>query len=152
MRSYRRTVVTGAEPASVWAYLADFTTTNQWDPRAGDTRRLSGDGGVGSSYRTRVRFLGRHTDMIYTVTRLEEPHRIEWVGANRAVRAHDVIEVRPEAGGSRVEYTSSYAYRRAPGLLDKLMSRPLSRLCDEAQEGLRRTLAPAGRDQQRAEG
>src|SRR4051794_29185817 len=65
VRSYRRTVVTDAPPEQVWAYLADFTTTNEWDPRASHTRLVTGDGGVGSRYETDVSFLGRTTRMAY---------------------------------------------------------------------------------------
>jgi Polyketide cyclase / dehydrase and lipid transport len=142
VRSYRRTVVTSADPRQVWQYLADFTTTNEWDPRANHTRRVSGDGGVGSTYETDVSFLGRTTRMTYTVTALEAHRRIEWVGENKAVRAHDVIEIRSAGGGAAVvDYTSSYAYKRAPAVLDRLMALPLNRLCDEAQQGLRTTLS-----------
>ncbi len=141
MRTYRRTVVAEASPDQVWAYLADFTTTNDWDPRAHRTRRLSGDGDVGTEYETHVRFLGRETRMLYKTTRLEPHRRIEWVGHNGTVRACDVIEVWPHPEGTVVDYTTSYAYRHLPWLMDRLMSRPIDRLCDEAQVGLARTLS-----------
>ena len=92
MRTYRRTVVTDLEPREVWEYLADFAATDEWDPRARHGRLVEGDAGVGSRYETDVHFLGRTTRMAYTVTRLEAPQWIEWVGENRMVRAHDVIE------------------------------------------------------------
>lgn len=141
MHTFRRRVETDLAPTDVWAYLADFTTTNEWDPRANDTRRLSGEGGVGSRYETQVSFLGRTVAMTYEITVLEPSMRIEWVGWSPMVRAHDVIEVRTEGGRTVVDYTSSYEYRRAPRLLDRVLARPLDRLGDEAQDGLRRTLA-----------
>lgn len=140
MRTYRRTVVTDLEPREVWEYLADFAATDEWDPRARHGRLVEGDGGVGSRYETDVHFLGRTTRMAYTVTRLEAPQWIEWVGENRMVRAHDVIEVRSCGPGSVVHYASSYEYRVLPALLGWLMSRPLAQLCDEARDGLQATL------------
>lgn len=141
MHTFRRTVVTDRTPQDVWTYLADFTTTNEWDPRANDTRRIDGDGGVGSRYETQVAFLGRTVPMTYEITHLEPHRRIEWAGASSLVQAHDVIEVRPRDGRTMIDYTSSYAYQRAPRLLDRLLARPLDRLGDEAREGLHRTLA-----------
>ncbi len=140
MRSYRREVVTHLSPREAWSYLADFTTTNEWDPRASHSTRVSGDGSVGTRYETSVHFLGRTTQMTYTVTELLPHDRIEWVGENSVVRAHDVIEVRPHPQGAVVDYTSSYDYRVAAPLMDRLMSRPLERLCDDAQAGLGRAL------------
>ena len=34
----------------MFAYLSDFTTTNEWDPGTVSTERVSGDGGVGTTY------------------------------------------------------------------------------------------------------
>jgi hypothetical protein len=53
-----RTVSTTASLEQAFAYLADFTTTNQWDPGTVRTTRLSGDGGVGTRYRNVSRFHG----------------------------------------------------------------------------------------------
>ena len=57
----QRTVETAAAPAAVFTYLSDFTTTNEWDPGTVRTTRISGDGGVGTSYRNVSRFAGRET-------------------------------------------------------------------------------------------
>ena len=141
MHTFIRTVETDTAADLVWAYLADFTTINEWDPRASRTRRVEGDGGVGSSFETQVRFLGRTVPMRYEITRLEPYRRIEWRGSSSFVRAEDVIDVWSRDGRTVVDYTSSYEYQRAPRLMDRLMARPLDRLGDEARAGLDRTLA-----------
>ena len=56
-----RTVETAAAPSVVFAYLADFTTTTEWDPGTVETMLVSGDGGVGTRYRNVSSFLGRKT-------------------------------------------------------------------------------------------
>ncbi|MEO7351089.1 MAG: SRPBCC family protein, partial [Marmoricola sp.] len=45
----QRSVETDASPAAVFAYLSDFTNTNEWDPGTVETTRVSGDGGVGTT-------------------------------------------------------------------------------------------------------
>ncbi len=52
-----------ARPERVFAYLADFTHTEEWDPGTVRTHRVSGDGGVGTTYANTSRFLGRETDL-----------------------------------------------------------------------------------------
>jgi uncharacterized protein YndB with AHSA1/START domain len=139
--TFDRRVSVEAPPARLFDYLADFTTTNEWDPRAEHTVRTTGTGGVGSRYDVDVRFLGRRTHLTYTITRLEPHERIEWVGGNRFVRAHDTIVLREEGSGTTaVDYRAGFAYPRLPRPLARLLRRPLARLCDDAQQGLQRTL------------
>ena len=40
---------------AVFAYLADFAHTEQWDPGTVETRRTGGDGGVGTTLRQHLR-------------------------------------------------------------------------------------------------
>ena len=47
----QRQVVVAAPADAVFAYLADFTTTTQWDPGTIRTERIAGDGGVESGVR-----------------------------------------------------------------------------------------------------
>lgn len=133
--------VTADKPAGwVYSYLADFTSVNNWDPRASAARRIGGDGDVGTAYECEVSFARRTVPMRYTVTRLVPGDEIEWVGESSWVRAHDVIRIRSTAGRTHVEYTTSYQYRHAPWLLDRLLGRAVSRLCDDARDGLHSTL------------
>lgn len=143
MRTYRRTVATRLDPDEVFAYLADFGTTNEWDPRAGGTCLVAGEGAsVGATYETDVRFLGRTTRMRYAITELDaSSRRLVWVGRNSLVEATDRVVARAVPGGTEVDYTSTYDHQRAPALLDRLMTLPLARLMDEARDGLQQTLA-----------
>ncbi len=63
----QRTVETGASPAAVFAYLSDFTSTEDWDPGTVRTTRTSGDGGVGTTYDNVSKFAGRETELTYVV-------------------------------------------------------------------------------------
>ena len=61
------------------------------------------------------------------------------------VRAHDVIRVTPRGGHTHVQYVTQYCYRHASWLLDRLLRRAVSRLCDDARDGLQAALEEPGR-------
>ncbi|HSU03904.1 MAG TPA: SRPBCC family protein [Nocardioides sp.] len=145
MLTFVRDVTAPAPPDRVFDYLADFTTVDEWDPRASRVRRVRGDGGEGSTYECEVSFARRTVPMRYTVVRLVPGDTIEWTGESSWVRAHDVIRLRTRGGATHVEYTTQYRYRHASWLLERLLSRAVSRLCDDAREGLQHALDRRGR-------
>ena len=95
-----RTVTVDRSPAEVFAYLADFTTTMEWDPGTVRTTRVSGDGGVGTTYRNVSKFLGRETELTYVVTEHRPPELLELRGENKTVVAHghDDADARADGG------------------------------------------------------
>ncbi len=70
--------------SEVFAYLADFRTTEPWDPATLRTFRLGGDGGVGTPYATTARFPGLISDLVYEVVAMtrfvDRAVRVEHVG------------------------------------------------------------------------
>ena len=150
MLTFVRNVRADASADRVYTYLADFTTVNEWDPRASSARRLHGSGGVETTYECEVSFARRTVPMRYRVTRLVPGEVVEWVGESSLVRAHDVIRVRDTDGATDVEYTTQYRYRHASWLLELLLRPAVSRLCDDAREGLRSALDGQERDAQRS--
>ena len=57
----------------VFDYLSDFTHTNEWDPGTVETRRTSGDGGVGTTYANTSEFMGRRSELTYETVELRAP-------------------------------------------------------------------------------
>ena len=53
-----RTVTIAKPLDKVFAYLADFTTTTEWDPGTVQTVRTAGDGGFGTEYLNTSTFAG----------------------------------------------------------------------------------------------
>src|SRR5690349_8912855 len=53
-----RTVETATPIDRVFAYLSDFTTTEDWDPGTVTTTRRTGDGGLGTVYDNTSSFMG----------------------------------------------------------------------------------------------
>ncbi len=134
-------VPTSADPAAVFAYLADFTTTTEWDPGTVETTLSSGDGGVGTTYRNRSRFAGRTSELTYTVVERDDPRMIRLRGENASVTAIDTISIAPARDGSVVTYRAEFTFRGLARLASPFFGRAFATLRDEAEHGLREALA-----------
>jgi carbon monoxide dehydrogenase subunit G len=146
MPTIERTIRTDAAPEAVWDYLSDFTTTNEWDPGTVRTVRRSGNGGVGTIYDNTSKFLGRETQVVYTVAETIAPTRIQLRGENASVTATDTITLTPEGSGTKVHYRAELVFKGVLGRLDPLLSLPLlnlpfKQLGDGAQRGIEQALA-----------
>ena len=136
----RRIVLTQASPDQVFDYLSDFTTTTEWDPGTVLTERTSGDGGVGTTYRNVSRFLGRESELTYTVVEWTSPTTFALRGENATVLAHDTMEIHPEGAGTRVTYTADFTFKGVARFVAPLLRPALTRLGDHAEEGLAEAL------------
>jgi uncharacterized protein YndB with AHSA1/START domain len=116
MPSVSRTFTTTAPPGAVFDYLADFTNTEEWDPGTRSCERISGDGGVGTTYRNVSSFLGRESEITYTTVELERPTRIHLTGHNEQFDGHDVLGIRAHGTGSEVTYSAEFAFSGAARL------------------------------------
>ena len=137
----QRSVETTAPPATVFAYLSDFTNTNEWDPGTVRTERVSGDGGVGTTYHNTSSFMGRETELTYEVVQHQPDSRFALRGENSSVVANDTMEIAPAGEGSRVTYTADFEFKGIGKLVAPLLKPALKKLGDEAETGLRDALA-----------
>ena len=136
-----RSVTTAAPPSTVFAYLADFTTTEQWDPGTVQTTRTKGDGGVGTEYANISRFLGRQTNLTYVVEEYRPDAHVALRGENKTVVAHDTITVSEERPGTtRVDYRADFAFKGIARLTAPLLAPAFRKLGDDAERGLSRAL------------
>ena len=133
----QRTVETTASPAAVFAYLSDFTTTTEWDPGTVDTVRVSGDGGVGTTYANTSKFLGRETRLTYEVVRHEPDSIFALRGENKSVVAQDTMEIAPIGLG-----LARHLHRRLPVQGARQAGRPAARAGAE-EAGRRGRAGPA---------
>ena len=136
-----RRVGATADQERVFDYLSDFTTTTEWDLATVGTVLVSGDGGVGTVYRNRSRFMGRTTELEYVVTEREAPRVITLRGENRALVATDTITVSSAEPGSDVTYRAEFRFKGLWRLVGPFLRPALRRLGDQAEGGLRTTLA-----------
>jgi len=137
----QRTVETTASPAKVFAYLSDFTTTTEWDPGTVRTERVSGDGGVGTTYHNTSKFMGRETELTYEVVEHRPDAKFALRGENSSVVAHDTMDIAPLGEGASVTYTADFEFKGLGKLIAPLLKPALKKLGDEAETGLRESLA-----------
>lgn len=137
----RRRVETKATPQAVFAYLSDFTHTNEWDPGTVRTVRVSGDGGVGTIYRNTSRFMGRQTELTYEVVHHRPDSLFALRGENSSVIANDTMEIEPAGFACKVTYTADFEFKGLGRLIAPLLKPALKKLGDEAEDGLRKALA-----------
>ncbi len=136
-----RTVHSDKPVDVVFGYLADFTTTTEWDPGTVRTTRVSGEGGVGTVYQNVSKFAGRETELTYTVVDLEPGQRIALEGKNKTVTAHDLLTFREHGGGTEVTYVVDFDFGRLTPVIGLLMTPFFKKLGDEGQKGMTEALA-----------
>ncbi|CAN5241414.1 SRPBCC family protein [soil metagenome] len=140
MPTIRRIVVTAKPIETVFPYLAEFAHAEDWDAGTVSCRRLSGDGGVGTTYENVSSFRGRETTLIYEVRELVENDRLVLRGENKTVTAIDTITFAPTPAGTQVTYTADFTFKGFAALFTPLLKGPLNKLGDEAEQSLRTAL------------
>jgi uncharacterized protein YndB with AHSA1/START domain len=140
-----RTVATDSPRSDVFAYLSDFTTTEEWDPGTLRTTRETGDGGVGTRYRNVSKFLGRETELTYVVEESSPPYRLRLRGENDTLVARDTMTLtETSAGGTELTYRAEFAFKGVTRLVAPLLAPAFRRLGNEAEAGLRTAFASLG--------
>lgn len=140
MPSVSRTFTTTATPDAAYAYLADFTNAEEWDPGTQTCERTSGDGGVGTTYRNVSKFLGRETELTYTTAELAPPTRVHLRGTNEQFEGHDLFEIRAAGRGSEVTYRADMSFSGLARLASPVVAAYLPFLARKTVDQLRSCL------------
>ena len=138
-----RTLTVPRPIEAVFDYLADFTHTNDWDPGTVETRRTSGDGGVGTIYANTSEFMGRKTELTYETIAVDRPQRLQFRGTNKTATATDTMTFTPASDGTATEihYRADFEFGALISLVAPIFVKPkLNKLADETVEQLQRTL------------
>lgn len=135
-----RTVTVDRPLAQVFDYLSDFTTTNEWDPGTVETVRVSGDGGVGTTYRNTSKLAGRETRLTYVVETLEPNVRFALRGENKTVVAGDTMTFRETPAGTEVTYRGDFDFKGVAAYAAPLFKPLLNRLFDHGARGMSQAL------------
>jgi len=128
----------------VFDYLKDFTHTNDWDPGTVETRRASGDGGVGTTYANTSEFMGRRVELTYETIACDRPRRLQFRGTNKQATATDTMTFTSasDATATEIHYRADFEFGRLVSLVAPLFVKPkLNKLADETVDQLQRTLA-----------
>jgi carbon monoxide dehydrogenase subunit G len=136
-----RTFTVATPIETVFDYLADFTHTNEWDPGTIETRRESGDGGVGTTYHNVSEFAGRRTELTYESVVQERPTRLQFRGTNKTATATDTLTLSPAGDGTEIHYRADFEFTFPVSLVAPLVVKPkLGGIADETVAQLQRTL------------
>ena len=143
MARYVATVESPRPQADDFAYLSDFSTTQEWDPGVAEAARLDdGPVAVGSRFNVVAEFMGRKTPLVYVVVAYDAPHSITLRGDNATVISLDTIAFEPTAaGGTRVSYDADLKLKGPLAIGDPLLKLVFNRIGDRAVAGLRDALA-----------
>lgn len=142
MKITRTIHVADTPPSAVYAYLSDFTTSEQWDPGTVETTLVEGDGGVGSRYLNRSVFRGRQTELTYVTVDLQPDRLVVMRGENKTVIARDTMSISPGADGSGsvLVYEADFTFKGLAKLATPFLRGQLTKLGDEAEQALTREL------------
>ena len=132
MPHIERTITVPGRQEDVWAFLSDFTTTEQWDPPTQSTERVAGDGGLGTRYRNVSKVLGSETEIIYTVVVHEAPRLLELDGQTSSMQMHDTVRIEQDGPDVRVVYRAEFEPQGAAKLVTPLLPPALKILGDAA--------------------
>ena len=140
---YRSHVDVACDPAEVFAYLADFSHTSDWDPGIAESRRLTdGPTAVGSRFEVVAVFRGNRQRFEYTVTELEAGRRIALHGEGEKATSEDVITVEPQGAGTRVRYEAIIRLKGVLRVVEPFLGGTFRKLGDDALAGLQVELGP----------
>jgi hypothetical protein len=141
MARYTTTIESSLSPDEAFAYMADFSHAEEWDPSVEAATRL-GDAGPGAAFDLVVRFGGRKLPMRYETAAFDPAERRVVLQAdNPRFTSRDTITVTPTADGSSVHYDAALDLRRAK-LLDPVLQLLFNRTGDKAAAGMRTALNP----------
>ena len=140
MTTIERRVTVDQPLEKVFEYLSDFTTTNEWDPGTVETVRVSGDGGVGTTYRNTTSFAGMKTQLTYVVEKLEPGKMIALHGENGTVGARDTMTFARTTTGTAVTYVAVFDFKGLVKYVAPLMAPLFKKLGDDAANGMREAL------------
>lgn len=125
----------------VFDYLSDFENTNEWDPGTIHTRRISGDGGIGTQYENRSKFAGRETELTYETIGFDRPTFFSARGTNKTATATDSMTFTRDGDRTQIRYRADFEFHGIIKYVAPLVVKPkLSALADETVEQIRRAL------------
>ncbi len=125
----------------VFAYVADFATTAEWDPGVARARRIGDERvGLGARYAVDATFLGRTLPMVYRIVVFDPPNRVVLEGLGSTSTARDDVRFETVDGRTRISWTLDLQLHGPSRLATPLLRPFLSRLGRKALDGLENRL------------
>lgn len=127
-------------PEELFRYFSDFTTTNEWDPNTVNTRKISGDGGIGTKYANTSSFNGRESSLVYEVIEFQPNSLIRLKGENKSLVALDTMKIEALPEGSRFTYEARFKFKGIAKIAAPFLKKAFEKLAADAETGLRKVL------------
>lgn len=123
-------------------FVADFSTTEEWDPGIPRARRLDDRPiGPGSRFELRSRFGSTEQTIVYEITAYDRPSSVTFVGDGKNFRGTDVISFAPSPhGGTRVTYVADLGLKGLSSVALPFIRGRLDEMSDRAVAGLKSAL------------
>lgn len=136
-----RTFTVSRSIEDVFDYLSDFENTDEWDPGTIETRRESGDGGIGTIYANRSTFAGREVELTYETIGFDRPTFFSARGQNKQSTATDSMTFTRDGDRTQIHYRADFQFRGIVKLVAPLVVKPkLDALADETIAQIRQAL------------
>ena len=136
-----RTFTVTRPVGEVFTYLADFTSTHEWDPGTIETKQLTGDGGLGTTYSNISKFMGRRVELVYETVAFDAPHEVKFRGVNGGTTATDWFRFSPEDDNTQIHYRADFDFSPLLKLVAPLFIKgKLDRLADETIAQMQRAI------------
>ena len=141
MAHYNASLDTPRPPDEMFAYLSDFSSTQEWDPGVIEAERF-GDAPVreGTEFRLLASFLGRKIPLTYRIVEYDPPSAVTFRGESSTVVSLDRITFEPSEMGTLITYDADLALKGLFKLASPLLGVAFRRVGARALAGLRKTL------------
>jgi carbon monoxide dehydrogenase subunit G len=125
----------------VFAYLADFSNTQEWDPGVVSAKRR-GDGpvAVGTRFAVVAKFFGQELALDYQIVQYDPPSRVVLEAENDNLRSVDTITFEKTGRGTRLTYDANLTLKGIRYLGDLALHLAFQWIGRRALEGLRAAL------------
>ena len=140
MAHYVVRIRTPLSPGVAFAFMADLTNFERWDPGVVRSRQVSGvRPGHDAAYDVTVK--GMRRPLRYVTNEYDAPTRVVVQARSRLLTSVDAIEVEPAGDGSVVTYDARLALNGPLRVADPLVGRSFARIAERAAEGLIQALS-----------
>lgn len=138
----REIIEVDRSPEEAFDAVADFSSSEAWDPGVASARRVRAGSetpsGVGAEYDLTVTFRGRSSQMTYVTSAYARPERVVLEGRGPRIAAVDTIEfARSATGGTRITYTADLRLTGLAKVAEPFMGRAFEEMGTRALQGMR---------------